>query len=122
MLALTLMLSLTVVIDPGHGGSNTGAPGRTPGAFEKQVTLAVARDLAGELRARGFEVLLTRTHDEYLTLRERVRLANAAEPDCFVSLHANASGDRARIFRAAPERGIRSKHFAYPTLYCSAAR
>lgn len=85
-----------VVIDPGHGGSNTGAPGRAPGAFEKQVTLAVARDLAGELRARGFEVVLTRTRDEYLTLRERVRLANAAEPDCFVSLHANASGDRAR--------------------------
>src|SRR5438270_1222604 len=85
-----------VVVDAGHGGSNTGAPGLTAGAYEKRVTLAVARLLAEELRARGFEVVLTRGRDEFLTLRERVRRANAAAPDCFVSLHANASGDRAR--------------------------
>jgi N-acetylmuramoyl-L-alanine amidase len=85
-----------VVIDAGHGGSNTGAPGLVAGAFEKRVTLAVARTLADELRARGLEVVMTRDHDEYLTLRERVRRANAAEPDCFVSLHTNASGDRSR--------------------------
>lgn len=85
-----------VVIDPGHGGSNTGAPTRAEGVFEKRVTVAVARALAGELRARGFDVVMTRRRDQYLTLRQRVRLANAAAPDCFVSLHANASGDRAR--------------------------
>ncbi|HEY2747525.1 MAG TPA: N-acetylmuramoyl-L-alanine amidase [Polyangia bacterium] len=85
-----------VVIDAGHGGSNTGAPGLVAGVYEKRVTLAVARDLAEELRARGFDVVMTRDRDEYLTLRERVRRANAAEPDCFVSLHTNASGDRSR--------------------------
>lgn len=85
-----------VVIDAGHGGSNTGAPGLVAGAYEKRVTLAVARALAAELRGRGVDVLMTRERDEYLTLRERVRRANAAEPDCFVSLHANASGDRSR--------------------------
>jgi N-acetylmuramoyl-L-alanine amidase len=85
-----------VVIDAGHGGSNTGAPGLVAGAYEKRVTLAVARALAEELRARGLEVVMTRQRDEYLTLRERVRRANAAEPDCFVSLHTNASGDRSR--------------------------
>lgn len=85
-----------VVIDAGHGGSNTGAPGLVAGAYEKRVTLAVARALADELRARGLEVVMTRQRDEYLTLRERVRRANAAEPDCFVSLHTNASGDRSR--------------------------
>jgi N-acetylmuramoyl-L-alanine amidase len=85
-----------VVIDAGHGGSNTGAPGLVAGAYEKRVTLAVARALADELRLRGFDVVLTRRRDEYLTLRERVRRANAVEPDCFVSLHTNASGDRAR--------------------------
>jgi N-acetylmuramoyl-L-alanine amidase len=84
-----------VVVDAGHGGSNTGAPGLVAGAYEKRVTLAVARMLAEELRARGLEVTMTRTRDEYLTLRERVRRANAVEPDCFVSLHTNASGDRA---------------------------
>jgi N-acetylmuramoyl-L-alanine amidase len=85
-----------VVIDAGHGGSNTGAPGLFAGAYEKRVTLAVARALVDELRARGLEVVMTRSSDEYLTLRERVRRANAAEPDCFVSLHTNASGDRSR--------------------------
>ena len=85
-----------VVIDAGHGGSNTGAPAVTGGAYEKRVTLAVARALAGELRARGVDVVMTRERDEYLTLRERVRRANAAEPDCFISLHTNASGDRSR--------------------------
>ena len=85
-----------VVIDPGHGGSNTGAPTRRSGAFEKSVTLAVARLVAGELRARGVDVVLTRQRDEFLTLRERVRRANAAKPDCFISLHANAAGDRSR--------------------------
>lgn len=96
MLALTLMLSLTVVIDPGHGGSNTGAPARVAGTYEKQVTLAIARDLAARLRAEGVQVILTRDHDEYLTLRERSRRANALHPDCFVSVHANASPDHSR--------------------------
>ena len=85
-----------VVIDAGHGGSNTGAPGLVAGAYEKRVTLAVARALADELRARGMDVTLTRDRDEYLTLRERVRRANAARPDCFVSLHTNASGNGSR--------------------------
>jgi N-acetylmuramoyl-L-alanine amidase len=106
LLAAAMMLGLgeaaaraerfRVVVDAGHGGSNTGAPARRPGAYEKRVTLAVARALAGELRARGFEVVMTRTGDEYLTLRERVRRANAAAADCFVSLHANATGDGSR--------------------------
>src|SRR6478609_1402374 len=102
-IAIVLLASTTalaspfrVVIDAGHGGSNTGAPGLVAGAYEKRVTLAVARALADDLRARGLEVVMTREHDDYLTLRERVRRANAAEPDCFVSLHTNASGDRSR--------------------------
>ena len=98
MLASTIAMAspFRVVIDAGHGGSNTGAPGLVAGAYEKRVTLAVARALADELRARGVDVVMTRDRDEYLTLRERVRRANAAGPDCFVSLHANASGDRSR--------------------------
>lgn len=87
---------LRVVIDPGHGGSNTGAPARAVGSYEKRVTMAVARRLAVDLKARGFDVVMTRTHDEYLTLRERVRRANAARPDVFISLHTNASGASAQ--------------------------
>lgn len=93
---LGLLLTLTVVIDPGHGGSNVGAPGRGPGAYEKDVTLAIARALGARLEREGVRVVLTRERDRYLTLRERVRRANAARPDCFISLHANASNDHAQ--------------------------
>lgn len=80
-----------VVIDPGHGGSNTGAPGAVPGLYEKQVTLELARLLWERLRARGYRVVLTRDRDTYLTLRQRVRYANRVGADLFVSLHTNAS-------------------------------
>ncbi|MSP63929.1 MAG: N-acetylmuramoyl-L-alanine amidase [Myxococcales bacterium] len=80
----------TVVIDPGHGGSNTGAPG-LDGATEKRITLAIARMVRRRLQERGLRVLLTRERDVYLTLGERVRRANGTGADLFVSLHANAS-------------------------------
>ncbi len=78
-----------VVIDPGHGGVDPGAisPG---GAFEKDIVLATARELAGELAAtRRFRVLLTRDSDEFISLRERVARARAAGADLFLSVHAN---------------------------------
>jgi N-acetylmuramoyl-L-alanine amidase len=87
---------MTVVVDAGHGGSNTGAPGRVAGAYEKQITLAVARALGQRLERDGVKVVMTRERDQYLTLRERARLANAARPDCFVSIHTNASPEHAR--------------------------
>ena len=82
---------LRVMLDAGHGGSNTGAPGVVAGVYEKRVTLAVTRALAADLRAAGIDVVMTRHDDRYLTLRERVRRANAAGVDVFVSVHANAS-------------------------------
>jgi N-acetylmuramoyl-L-alanine amidase len=87
---------MIVVVDPGHGGSNTGAPGRAAGAYEKQVTLAVARALQQRLERDGVKVVMTRERDQYLTLRERARRANVARPDCFVSIHTNASPEHAR--------------------------
>jgi N-acetylmuramoyl-L-alanine amidase len=93
---LGLLLTLTVVIDPGHGGSNTGAPGRQTGVFEKQVTLAIARALRQRLRDEGVQVVMTRERDTYLTLRERVRRANAAGAELFISLHTNASPEHGR--------------------------
>jgi N-acetylmuramoyl-L-alanine amidase len=79
-----------VVIDPGHGGSNLGAPGLR-GLPEKQLTLPLARNLAARLEARGARVLLTRDRDRFLTLRERLRVANQNSAAAFVSVHANAS-------------------------------
>lgn len=79
-----------VVIDPGHGGHDPGALG--PGGLkEKDVVLDIARELKETLKAEGYEVLLTRDKDVYLTLEERTVFANRKNADLFVSIHANAS-------------------------------
>lgn len=83
-----------VVIDPGHGGSNLGAQNVGTGLREKQVTLALAKQVAAKLRERGIEVTLTRTQDRTLTLRQRVDIADKLPADIFVSIHANASPAR----------------------------
>jgi N-acetylmuramoyl-L-alanine amidase len=80
----------TVVLDPGHGGRDPGAIG-VGGVREKQVTLALARALAEDLEALGFDVVLTRKDDRFLDLEERTAIAEAARGDLFVSLHANAA-------------------------------
>ena len=81
----------TIVIDPGHGGEETGAKG-PGGALEKDVALAVARQLKGLLESRlGVRVLLTRDGDQTVALDARAALANNNKADVFVSLHANAS-------------------------------
>ncbi len=78
-----------VVIDPGHGGIDPGAISPN-GLLEKDVVLATARDLAGELTATGrLRVLLTRNSDEFIALRERVARARAAGADLFLSIHAD---------------------------------
>lgn len=80
----------TVVVDPGHGGSDPGALG-IDGLREKDVNLGIARALATQLRARGFDVVLTREEDRALSLEERSAIAESAGGDVFVSIHANAS-------------------------------
>jgi len=93
-----------VVIDPGHGGDDTGAVSRD-GIQEKDVTLAVARRLARILSSRGHAVRLTRTGDETRALTDRTALANRLEASVFVSLHANAS-------RAASARGAETYYMS----------
>jgi len=82
-----------VVVDPGHGGRDTGAIG-PHGVREKDVALAIARALAQRLRALGFTVILTRKDDSYVSLDERTRIANQARADLFVSVHCNAARRR----------------------------
>ncbi len=83
----------TVVLDPGHGGRDPGAVG-VGGIREKDVTLAMARALELSLKARGFQVVLTRTSDRAISLEERTAIAEAAAGDLFISLHANAARKR----------------------------
>lgn len=86
-LALPLAVH-TVVVDPGHGGTNrgTGIPG---GLVEKQITLDIGLRLAKLLREAGFRVVLTRDRDESVSLEERAEIANRAAGDIFISIHVN---------------------------------
>jgi N-acetylmuramoyl-L-alanine amidase len=96
--ALAKQLALGVkriVIDPGHGGRDYGAPGYLKGVHEKNVVLELARRLAKKIREKlHCEVVMTRTRDKYLTLEERTAFANTKNADLFISLHTNAARDR----------------------------
>jgi N-acetylmuramoyl-L-alanine amidase len=84
-----------VVIDPGHGGRDYGAPGYLKGVHEKQVVMSIARRLEKQIRSElGLEVILTRTDDRYLTLEERTAFANTQNADLFISIHTNSHRDR----------------------------
>jgi N-acetylmuramoyl-L-alanine amidase len=79
-----------ISIDPGHGGVDRGATSRT-GEAEKDITLAVARELRRRLLISGrYRVVLTRETDTTLRLEERVEIARKAGSELFVSLHADA--------------------------------
>jgi len=82
-----------IVVDAGHGGHDTGAIGPT-GVHEADVALAVARQLATELAARGYEPILTREDDTFLPLERRAEIANRAHGDLFISVHCNAAPSR----------------------------
>ncbi len=78
----------TVVIDAGHGGHDSGAVSAY--AREKDCNLAVALKLKRKLEKKGFKVVMTRDGDYFLTLKQRVDIANATPNSIFVSIHHNA--------------------------------
>jgi N-acetylmuramoyl-L-alanine amidase len=81
----------TVVVDPGHGGAETGAIGPA-GTMEKELTLALSRALAERLAAElGLRVALTRTDDVDRGLDERSAFANQNKADLFLSIHLNST-------------------------------
>jgi len=83
-----------IVIDPGHGGNDYGAIG-PHGTREKDVTLSIAKELAKLIRKeKRFKVIMTRDRDKNVTLQQRADIANKAEADLFISIHANASVKR----------------------------
>jgi N-acetylmuramoyl-L-alanine amidase len=81
----------TVVIDPGHGGTESGAKGRF-GNLEKDITLAIALKLKALIeRGMGSEVVLTRDRDVDVSLENRSAIANNHKAGLFISLHANGA-------------------------------
>ncbi len=83
---------VTVMLDAGHGGVDTGC--RSGRIYEKTITLAIALEAKARLEAAGCRVLMTRTNNATtLSLDERVRLASAQPIDAFVSIHVNSAGN-----------------------------
>ncbi|MGD9114212.1 MAG: N-acetylmuramoyl-L-alanine amidase, partial [Desulfobacterales bacterium] len=95
-LAKQLALGVSrIVIDPGHGGRDHGAPGYLKGVHEKDIVLQIARRLAKKVRKElGYEVIMTRNSDRFLTLEERTAIANTKNADLFLSIHTNSHRDR----------------------------
>lgn len=91
----------TVVLDPGHGGSDGGAAGLSGAVNESQVNFALAVALKNELESRGAKVLLTRSDDRDVTLEERKAFARKNDADLFISVHCNASVNTSRFGTAA---------------------
>ena len=96
-LTLTRVLGLKVgrvVVDPGHGGHDTGAIG--PGGLrEKDLVLSIANRLKPLLEDRlGTEVIMTRDDDRFIPLEERTAIANQHQADLFISIHGNSSRGR----------------------------
>jgi len=81
-----------VVIDPGHGGRDPGAPGASGRSVEKDVTLLIARELRDELARRGrVRIALTRDGDGTLTLEDRAAISRRLGADLFLSIHADSA-------------------------------
>jgi N-acetylmuramoyl-L-alanine amidase len=86
-----------VVIDPAHGGDDTGATVAT-GIFEKEITLALARRLRQELENRGIAALVLRNSDTSIAPEQRASIANASGAGLYIALHASSSGSGVRVF------------------------
>jgi N-acetylmuramoyl-L-alanine amidase len=85
---------LIIALDAGHGGEDPGAIGKN-GTREKDVVLAIARELALKINAEpGMKAVLTRNGDYFVPLRDRMRRARAQQADLFVSIHADSIRDR----------------------------
>ena len=103
---------LVIVLDPGHGGKDSGAKGKR-GLQEKNVVLAIALLLQAELQTLpGVKVYLTRSTDIFIPLRERLKIARDDKADLFIALHADAfrhvSAHGASIF-ALSQKGATSE-------------
>ena len=88
-----------VVIDPGHGGDDPGAVGKS-GTYEKNIVLAISRKIKEDLdRKPGYSAFLTRDGDYYVPFRKRLQIAREYQADLFLSIHADA--ERSRLAEGA---------------------
>lgn len=78
-----------VIIDAGHGGTDVGAT--SGGIYEKDITLDISKRVEKLLNQKGYQVVMTRPNDTYVSLQDRVTISEKNDPDIFVSIHVNSS-------------------------------
>ncbi len=78
-----------IMIDPGHGGKDKGAPGVS--LNEKYINLMIALRLQKQLKRYGFDVVLTRSNDKQVELKDRSKMCETEKPDLFISIHCNST-------------------------------
>jgi N-acetylmuramoyl-L-alanine amidase len=110
--------SKSIVIDPGHGGKDSGAVGYNR-LQEKKAVLSIALKLKKILTKRGYRVYMTRSRDKFIDLKDRTHFANVKKADLFISIHANAIEGRKKFtlkgietFYLSPARSQRAKKVA----------
>jgi N-acetylmuramoyl-L-alanine amidase len=81
-----------IVLDPGHGGTDTGARGEGGAAAEKEIVLHMAQTIRAELERQGYHVVMTRNDDSNPSYDDRAALANSHRDAIFISLHVSSTG------------------------------
>src|SRR5699024_5973976 len=104
-----LKISRTVYLDPGHGGSDSGAT--YSGVYEKNLNLAVSLKVRNLIEKKGYNVVMSRTNDKTVGLYDRPAEANKIGADIFVSIHHNAMPGNSTV------TGIETYHYKYSSSY-----
>jgi N-acetylmuramoyl-L-alanine amidase len=87
----------TIVVDAGHGGKDPGSQGTGFSTMaEKKINLAIATEVAQQLKAKGAKVIMTRTSDRFIELEDRAATADRYRADLFVAIHSNSNPDSSR--------------------------
>jgi N-acetylmuramoyl-L-alanine amidase len=108
---LTSLYGKTIVIDPGHGGYDSGAIGRYFGTLEKNINLSTALLLKSKLNQLGVNVVVTRLTDTFITLENRVRISHNYNADAFISIHYNSFPNNTSV------TGIETYYYTYKKDY-----
>ena len=120
-LSNNLLNQSIIVIDPGHGGKDSGAIGKKGSKvtriYEKDIVLSISRMVYDKLKASGYKkIYLTRNNDKYIELTKRTAFANDKKADLFISIHANASESKKtqgiETYFLSPARSARAKKAA----------
>lgn len=109
----------TVVIDPGHGGKDPGAPGQTSKTSEKHIVLAISKKL-GDMIEKAYpdvKVIYTRSTDVFIGLHERAMVARRNNADLFISVHCNSNASKSAYGSSVHILGQRSNNSKNKTDY-----